>query len=521
VDFIVCNTDMKALNGSPVPNKLVLGQSGMGAGNDPEKARRAAESKESEIKELFEHNTKMVFITAGMGGGTGTGAAPVIARFAKEINIKDDDMEEDGKILVVAVVTTPFLFEGKKRLTQAFEGVQALREQVDSILVINNEKLRKYGNLVITDAFGMANDVLLTAVKGIAEIITLNAFVNIDFRDVNTVMQRSGTALMGIGEGEGENRALQAIEQATTSVLLDDNDISGAKNVLLYFSYSPDNRATMDEMGDITTYLCQKTGSDETNVIWGTGEDDTLGDKVKITLIATGFVPKEQSEPVKYTLPEEPKVKPIVPPVHDTTEPHIIPNSASAAASAPQQPVQDIVAQPVIERVPATTPQSVEPQTAQPRRIMLDDDEVKVDVRAKVEQPTGDDPYLVNRQDETSSSHTVETPTVEAPAVQTPSRESASHAHQQPVDTGRTVYQPDASQLEKAAMSRAERIKMMHDLLRNNVNGPAIVERMNPMELTGERLYEAAHSSESSAQRSGVNANGEVKPNDYLFSQVD
>lgn len=522
VDFIVCNTDMKALNGSPVPNKLVLGQSGMGAGNDPEKARRAAESKEKEIKELFEHNTKMVFITAGMGGGTGTGAAPVIARFAKDINIKDDDMEEDGKILVVAVVTTPFLFEGKKRLTQAFEGVQALREQVDSILVINNEKLRKYGNLVITDAFGMANDVLLTAVKGIAEIITLNAFVNIDFRDVNTVMQKSGTALMGIGEGEGENRALQAIEQATTSVLLDDNDISGAKNVLLYFSYSPDNRATMDEMGDITTYLCQKTGSDETNVIWGTGEDESLGDKVKITLIATGFVPKEQSEPVKYTLPEEPKVKPIVPPVQDVTEPHIISNPAPVAASTPQQPVKDAFAQPVIERVPAATPQSVSvPQPAQPRRIMLDDDEAKVEVRAKVQQPVGDDPYIVNRQSDAPSSQKVETPVVEAPAAQAPRRETVSPAPQPQAEAGRTVYQPDASQLEKAAMSRAERIKMMHDLLHNNVNGPAIVERMNPMELTGERLFEAAHSSESSAQRSGVNANGEVKPNDYLFSQVD
>ena len=520
VDFIVCNTDMKALNGSPVPNKLVLGQSGMGAGNDPEKARRAAESKESEIKELFEHNTKMVFITAGMGGGTGTGAAPVIARFAKEINVKDDDMEEDGKILVVAVVTTPFLFEGKKRLTQAFEGVQALREQVDSILVINNEKLRKYGNLVITDAFGMANDVLLTAVKGIAEIITLNAFVNIDFRDVNTVMQKSGTALMGIGEGEGENRALQAIEQATTSVLLDDNDISGAKNVLLYFSYSPDNRATMDEMGDITNYLCKKTGSDETNVIWGTGEDETLGDKVKITLIATGFVPKEQSEPVVYTLPEEPKEKPIVPHVEDSNEPHIKPNPAPIAAdSAARQTVQDSVVQQPIERVAPVAPQpaqpAVEPHQPQPRRIMLDDDETKVEVRAKESQPIGDDPYLVSSRDNMHPAAKVD-----APVKQEPLREPAAPAPQV-ADMGHTVHQPDVSQLEREAMSRAERIKMMHDLLRNDVNGATIVEQMNPMELTGERLYKAVHSSESGAQHHGVDANGEVKPNDYLFSVVD
>ena len=170
VDFIVSNTDMKALNGSPVPNKLVLGHDGMGAGGRPTKARKAAEEKEAEIKELFEHNTKMIFITAGMGGGTGTGAAPVIARFAKEIQLEDEDEDETGRILVVAVVTTPFQFEGNRRIQQALEGVEELRKYVDSILVINNEKLRGYGNLVMSDAFSMANDVLLTAVKGIAEM---------------------------------------------------------------------------------------------------------------------------------------------------------------------------------------------------------------------------------------------------------------------------------------------------------------------------------------------------------------
>ena len=200
VDFIVCNTDMKALKGSPVPDKLVLGHEGLGVGGRPAKARKAAEEKESEIKALFEKDTKMVFITAGMGGGTGTGAAPVIARMAKEIKLEAEDSDDPTQILVVAVVTTPFLFEGFRRLQQAQEGVEELRKYVDSILVINNEKLRAYGDLVMTDAFAMANDVLLTAVKGIAEIITLNAYVNIDFRDVYTVMENSGTALMGIGE---------------------------------------------------------------------------------------------------------------------------------------------------------------------------------------------------------------------------------------------------------------------------------------------------------------------------------
>jgi cell division protein FtsZ len=231
----------------------------------------------------------MVFITAGMGGGTGTGAAPVIARMAKEIKLEAEDSDDPTQILVVAVVTTPFLFEGFRRLQQAQEGVEELRKYVDSILVINNEKLRAYGDLVMTDAFAMANDVLLTAVKGIAEIITLNAYVNIDFRDVYTVMENSGTALMGIGEGEGEKRAKQAVEEATTSVLLNDNDIKGAKNVLLHFSFGPEHEITMDEMGEVTDYITQKTGSRETNVIWGMGTDDTLGDKVKITLLASGF----------------------------------------------------------------------------------------------------------------------------------------------------------------------------------------------------------------------------------------
>ena len=265
VDFIVCNTDMKALKGSPVPDKLVLGHEGLGVGGRPAKARKAAEEKESEIKALFEKDTKMVFITAGMGGGTGTGAAPVIARMAKEIKLEAEDSDDPTQILVVAVVTTPFLFEGFRRLQQAQEGVEELRKYVDSILVINNEKLRAYGDLVMTDAFAMANDVLLTAVKGIAEIITLNAYVNIDFRDVYTVMENSGTALMGIGEGEGEKRAKQAVEEATTSVLLNDNDIKGAKNVLLHFSFGPEHEITMDEMGEVTDYITQKTGSRETN----------------------------------------------------------------------------------------------------------------------------------------------------------------------------------------------------------------------------------------------------------------
>ena len=526
VDFIVCNTDMKALNGSPVPNKLALGHSGMGAGNDPAKARRAAEAKEQEIKELFEHNTKMVFITAGMGGGTGTGAAPVIARFAKDIKVQDDDMEEDGKILVVAVVTTPFHFEGKVRLKQAQEGVEELRKHVDAILVIDDEKLRSFGDLVLSEAFSKANDVLLTAVKGIAEIITLSAYVNIDFRDVNTVMQNSGTALMGIGEGEGENRALQAVEAATTSPLLNAYDIAGAKNVLLYFSCSPEHEVKMDEMTTITDYVSQKTGSD--NIIWGTGMDESLGEKVRITLIATGFSePTTGGEGTKTVLDDKKPVEKPVTPVGDAGEPRIIPQGqrqteggfSAQPVDGNRQSVQDIVEQPMIERVqPVVTPTDERP--AKPRVISLEDD-TKAPERVTTQQPTDDGMRIVSRQ---GGSQPVSQPSDRTNPVEQPKHENGwdpVFTNPQQSDYAQTSHQPAPSSLEKMTMSRADRIKMMHDLLRNDANGAAIVEQMNPMELTGEQLYKAVHSSESSAQSRGVDANGEVKPNGYVFNQVD
>lgn len=287
VDFIVCNTDEKSLNNSPVPTKIVLGQ--LGAGNVPEVGRKAAVEHKEDILEAISHNTQMLFITAGMGGGTGTGAAPVIAELAKQIELQDETVR---RILVVAVVTVPFTIEGKKRRHQAEQGIEELKKHVDSILVINNDKLRAFGNLPLTGAFKKADDVLYTAVKGIAEIITVSAYVNIDFHDVNTVMQKSGTALMGAGIGRGEDRAMVAIKDASTSVLLDDNDIRGAKSVLLYFSYSPEHEITMDEYSMVTDYITELTGDIDTDVIWGAGSDESLDDELKITLIATGFEKK-------------------------------------------------------------------------------------------------------------------------------------------------------------------------------------------------------------------------------------
>ena len=525
VDFIVTNTDMKALNGSPVPNKLVLGHEGLGVGGRPIRARKAAEEKEKEIKELFEHNTKMIFITAGMGGGTGTGAAPVIAKFAKEIKLEVEEEDDPGQILVVAVVTTPFLFEGNRRIQQANEGVEELRKYVDSILVINNEKLRSYGNLVMSDAFSMANDVLLTAVKGIAEIITLNAYVNIDFRDVNTVMENSGTALMGIGEGEGENRARQAVEQATTSVLLNDNDIAGAKNVLLYFSYGPDNEITMDEMGEVTDYITMKTGSSDTNVIWGTGFDDTLGDKVKITLIATGFETKEKKNPEVHVLPPEKpeETKPVLP--NNITEPTLVsgPKKETEPTTIPlDQFISKSEAEKVVKPTPAAdstvenpfakyerAPQPT-PEPAHRNVIPLDDERDVMTTNRPAPQPSTEDGIVLKGHGETAA------PTTQATAAQpkaAPLEKEAAIEIPKPV--------AENNPLDTEARKRAERIKAMHDLLRNNVNGPQIIENMNPTEITGEALYQATHSSQSEVNRSVLNADGSVSENHSIFDLPD
>lgn len=285
VDFIVCNTDAQALDMSPVPNKINLGNKGLGAGSVPLVAEKAAIEKAEEIKKVLSSNTEMLFITAGMGGGTGTGAAPIIARLAKEIVLPED---EGDNILVVAIVTLPFSFEGRKRKQQADRGIEELRKYADAVLIISNDKLRElYGNLGLSEAFKIADNVLLTAARGIAEIITEKSFVNIDFKDVNTVMRNSGVAIMGTGIAEGENRAHTAIDMALSSPLLDDNDIKGTENILLYLS-SGSKEISMDEVTEITEYILNEAGT-RAEVIWGAGRDDSLGEQISITVVATGF----------------------------------------------------------------------------------------------------------------------------------------------------------------------------------------------------------------------------------------
>ncbi|MUP39570.1 cell division protein FtsZ [Labilibaculum euxinus] len=292
VDFVICNTDAQALETSEIPVKIQLGESlteGRGAGNKPERGEQSAIENLEDIIEVLADNTKMVFITAGMGGGTGTGAAPVIAKAAKEMGI-----------LTVGIVTIPFRFEGRQRLHQAIEGINKLKENVDSLLVINNEKLSEiYGDLKLSTAFSKADDVLATAAKGIAEIITLHGYINVDFEDVKTVMTDSGVAVMGSASAEGEDRAVNAIREALTSPLLNSNDVRGARNILLNIS-SGQEEVTMDEVGQITDYVQEAVG-DSASIIWGTGQDLALGNKVSVTIIATGFdnglIPEEKATP--------------------------------------------------------------------------------------------------------------------------------------------------------------------------------------------------------------------------------
>ncbi len=298
VDFIVCNTDLQALEMSPVPNRIHLGKKGLGAGSLPFVGEKAALEKADEIKEYLSHQTEMLFITAGMGGGTGTGAAPVIAKIAKEIDLKDEDVP---KILTVAIVTIPFSFEGKKRRDQAHKGIEELRKHCDAVLMISNDKLRDlYGDLPLSKAFAQADNVLLTAARGIAEIITVKAYVNIDFKDVNTVMSNSGVAILGTGKASGEQRAREAIDMALTSPLLNDNDISGTNNILLYLS-SGSKEISMDEITEITEYIIHKAGS-EVEIIWGAGKDEDLEDDICITIVATGFEKNESKPPVVHVL---------------------------------------------------------------------------------------------------------------------------------------------------------------------------------------------------------------------------
>ncbi|HRO40568.1 MAG TPA: cell division protein FtsZ [Flavobacteriales bacterium] len=334
VDFIICNTDKQALDISPVPVKLQLGSNlndGLGAGSIPERGSAAAQENIEEIRELLGNRTKMVFVTAGMGGGTGTGAAPVIARAARDMGV-----------LTVGIVTMPFEWEGRRRKNQAAQGVEEMRQAVDTLLVINNDRLRDlYGNLDMDQAFAHADNVLTTAARGIAEIINKTGKVNVDFEDVRTVMTGSGVAIMGIGEAEGEGRTMRAAEEALSSPLLNDNNIKGAKYILLNFAIGTKN-ISMDEMTEVNQYVQDEAGS-TADVIWGYCTDESLDDRIRITLIATGFNQNEITANLEQRIPEK-KVTSL-----NTELPIVI----TAPISSPLQGM--------VQQAPAPAPESSEP----------------------------------------------------------------------------------------------------------------------------------------------------------------
>ncbi len=390
VDFIVCNTDSQALQNSSVPNKIQLGVNlteGLGAGANPDVGQQSAIESISDIEKMLDRNTKMVFITAGMGGGTGTGAAPVIAQLAKE-----------REILTVGIVTIPFQFEGKVRQEQAIIGIEKLRKQVDSLIVINNNKLREvYGNLGFKAGFSKADEVLATASRGIAEVITHHYTQNIDLRDAKTVLSNSGTAIMGSSVAAGENRAKDAIISALDSPLLNDNKITGAKNVLLLI-VSGTNEITLDEIGEINDHIQAEAGYNA-NIIMGVGEDETLGEAIAVTIIATGFDVEQQNEIVNtepkkiiHTLEDEQRS------VHNLTNKPL--SSFDLTVDTPTAKVEDKVVFDLTddedETFAPTPVQAVAPAINQEELVVMSEFIKNLDVTFEIVSPITDIDFTIS-----------------------------------------------------------------------------------------------------------------------------
>ncbi len=519
VDFIICNTDAQAMESSPVPVKIQLGTnltSGLGAGAVPSIGRNSALEDADNIREILQKETKMLFITAGLGGGTGTGAAPVIAEISKELGI-----------LTVGIVTLPFAFEGRKRKLYADEGIKHLKEHVDALLIISNDKLRElYGNLRLSEAFSQADNVLTTAARGIAEIITVTGYINVDFEDVKTVMKDSGVAIMGTGVASGENRALQAVEEAISSPLLNNNDIEGAINLLLYIS-SGKEEITMDEVTEITDYIQEKTKS-STEVIWGNGLDDSLEEKISVTIIATGFddehrraggpgkkdvvirdlYSEEKSDPIVETRIEkpEPEVMPEPEPITET-EPEVI-----IAAADENEPVLD-VAEEKVEQSKITEPEEVE-EVKEIERVIetKESDFIQREIVFDLDtpKPEQEEIYIIDKQVETVSSDIEKQPT---PPSIVP-------------DTGSDDEQPEWN---KMGGERIQKLKALSEKLKNHTpieNNLYEIESVPAYKRRNVDLPEATPSAESQIPGMSVSENSENgleirSENSFLHKTVD
>jgi cell division protein FtsZ len=502
VDFIICNTDAQAMESSPVPVKIQLGANltgGLGAGAVPSVGKNAALENVQELREILEKGTKMLFITAGLGGGTGTGAAPVIASVSKELGI-----------LTVGIITIPFSFEGRKRKQHAEQGIAELKKYVDALVIISNDKLRElYGDQKLSAAFGHADDVLTTAAKGIAEIITVTGYINVDFEDVKTVMSDSGVAIMGSGKASGPNRAQDAVEEALNSPLLNDNDIEGSNNLLLYIA-SGKEEITMDEVTEITDYIQMKTKS-SAEVIWGNGIDDSLDDSISVTIIATGFDEehRRQHSPVEKTL----TIKPLYESenaapkeVHFVTTPLPDPVELPASQQEEIETVLNNMQKPLEENS-----RNIE-ETLPPKRVIIFDMEKK-------------------EQENTRVSHelTVEESKPVYNTFDNPVSKPASIPISQPVQRTTPVTHEMEPELEKRLNERVQKLKALSEKLKNHApleNNLQEIESVPAYKRRNIELNDVPPSSESQVPKYSLNESQDKTleintENAFLHKKVD
>ncbi len=500
VDFAVCNTDVQALESSPVPIKIEIGnKNGLGAGAKPEVGRAAAEESLDKIVELLSDDaTQMLFITAGMGGGTGTGAAPVIAKLAREKNI-----------LTVGIVTLPFGFEGRRRKQQAEIGIDELKKHVDALLVISNDKLREqFGNLVLGEAFGQADNVLADAAKGIAELITVPGYINVDFEDVRTVLQNSGKAIMGSAKAEGENRAERAIEEAMNSPLLNDNEIAGATDILLYITTGSDD-ITMDEITEITDYVQMESGNNA-ETIWGVGKDENLGNNIGITIIATGFDKVvEEPEKEKKTIgtigvKEQPEI------TSNTPVPQIV-KTPNVNEITNKVEVTDKVELIEIKKPSSETIKSFKTNIDEPKIIHALGDSEQESVKKE------DTPSITQKTSPTSYTGHTEKPYL-----------SLSHTVSSKISEPEPIIRKDASEDSDISKNATERINKLKGLSINLRSHEKVAEYENQPAYVRKQvqLDETDYSAESSVSRYTLGEDSKNQPiiksdNSFLHDNVD
>jgi cell division protein FtsZ len=500
VDFVICNTDLQVLEASSIPNKIQLGTgltAGLGAGSNPEVGKKAAMEAIEDVIEVLGVNTKMLFITAGMGGGTGTGAAPIIAKTAKELDI-----------LTVGIVTTPFNFEGKKRKAHADEGIENLKKSVDCLLIISNDKIKEmYGNLPLRQAFSHANDILTTAAKGIAEIITYPGYINVDFEDVKTVMRNSGVALMGSAVAEGETRALDAVKAALASPLLNDSQILGAKNILLNIT-SGTQEVLMDEVEQISAYIQDEAGL-TAEMILGTSFDETLGDKIAVTLIATGFETRENIIVSSHT---EPKMK------------HVLYEQPRKQDMVISHLMEEVKPQPVAEVIPEPEPEPIaEMVVPEPTK----EEEIRFELRIEEEETFPVDPRIAfENEDEEIKSRVLGIVNKEETEELIP----ASEAIRFELNTEEETEEPSVN-MEEQELRIEQHIQRIKELKNLNVtiNSPGGIrdlEKEPAYKRRNKKLNDVPHSSENQVSRltlfeDAANKTGIRTNNSFLHDNVD